>query len=289
MTSPASSVRVRGDSRGRRGEARGSDPARGGRTPSLRGESAFPGASAAAGGTRLSPGPRPAHRALSRGPPGRSTSGRAPPARGGDGAGAGPVPASSLGPGGRGSGRRAGEDGGAVSNLLLGAAPGAAPGEPRALSPPQSPAQQLLILRPGTSRGIPGRTRRVSGRPRQREMPEFRRCGTGGTRQSPAGPGAEATRSLPRGRRSHQTREGGSCPLPSQRLINNHSCVCVCVASRSRRGAAPRPAGPAAGTSAPAAVQAAAPTPLQGPPLGAEPAPHGPHPPRLLALALQRK
>ncbi|XP_071664955.1 uncharacterized protein [Patagioenas fasciata] len=67
MTSHASSVHVRGDSRGRQGRrpwgpraeasalvgARGNDPARGGWTLSLQGESVFPGASPALAGTRV--------------------------------------------------------------------------------------------------------------------------------------------------------------------------------------------------------------------------------------------
>lgn len=132
MTSPASSVRVRGDSRGRRGRrpwghrgeasalagAGGSDPARGGRTPSLRGESVFPGASPAKGGTRVSlsscgvrsclPGPPPPHsgRSLSSGSrPCQGTEGSTGEGRGGQavlcrgtGEGVGPVPAPSLRP-----------------------------------------------------------------------------------------------------------------------------------------------------------------------------------------------
>lgn len=175
MTSHASSVHVRGDSRGRRGRrpwgpraeasalvgARGSDPARGGRTPSLQGESVFPGASPALGGTRVplsscgvrAPCPRPRPRTRWRslcggasgavGPPlvAQSRPCRVPRARrrgegreghplqgvlGRHGPGPSPVPPTCLSARGKEATGRARKDRSAVSNLLLGDSPGTA-------------------------------------------------------------------------------------------------------------------------------------------------------------------
>lgn len=136
--------------------------ARGGRTPSLRGEGAFPGASAAVGGTRVSlnccgvraacPGsrprsPSPCGAAAEPAVPGyrglrRRGAGRGRPllrgdrGRRGSGPGPGPVPPIRPCVRGKAAAGQAGEDGSAVRNLLWGDSPGAAPGKPRTPSAP---------------------------------------------------------------------------------------------------------------------------------------------------------
>ena len=220
MTSPASSVHVRGDSRGRRGRrpwgprgeasalagAWGSDPARGGRTPSLRGESVFSGVSPAMGGTPVSlsscgvraarPDPRPrtpgapcpcAARRVEPAVPRYRGEGRAPFARGPAPAWARSQPRPSDLPmcEREGSGWAGGVGWQRCKSLAFGRLTWHCSwGAPDSLFPPQPRGRQLLSVHPGGGGGrapdgilyvIPGRsfqaTRRVSGRPWQRGMP----------------------------------------------------------------------------------------------------------------------
>lgn len=189
--------------------------------------------------------------------------------RGGRGPGPSPVPPTCPCVRGKEAAGRAGEDRKAVNHLLLGGSPGTAPGEPRNLSSlPSLLDSSSSACAPGAAAGEPpmtpytlspdGPSRRHGG---FRVGPGSEGChdfGGGGPAESPGaggraprdvavpaavrrppGPGAEATRSLPRGRRSHQTREEGSCRLPSKLLINNHPGRVGWVASTSTSGTAP--------------------------------------------------
>ncbi|XP_074698380.1 uncharacterized protein LOC141930862 [Strix aluco] len=95
-------------------------------------------------------------------------------------------------------------------------------------------------------------TRRVSDQPRQRAMPDIGGAGPAGSPwpggrapRDVAEPAAarrlrdrSRARRLPRGTRSHRTRQEGSCRLLSKLLINNHPGAGE-IASTSTRGTAP--------------------------------------------------
>lgn len=316
--------------------------ARGGRTPSLRGEGAFPGASAAVGGTRVSlnccgvraacPGSRP----RSPSPCGAAAEPAVPGYPGLRRRGAGQAPlAGRPGPAWvrsqprphpsdppvcerEGSGWAGGGGSQRCEEPALGRFTWRCSGEaPGSLCPPQPAGQQLLgrstgggggrapdgILHLTPGRVLPGDTAgfgsalaargAVISAVQDRQEAPGRAAEPGGTRRYPPrpvacrDPGQRRARSLPRGTRSQQRREGGSCCLPPKLLINNHP------GDRSRalrpgdvlsqgRGEAPRPAGPVPRASSAAAVEAGAPNRPPGPPLGARqrPQPRPPRPPR---------
>lgn len=261
LTSPASSLRVRGDSRGRRarrprgprGEASalagtwGSDTTRAGRTPFLRGESVFPGASPAAGGTNVSrssrrvraacPGPPHPGRSLSPGLAGPGHRGLRRPGEGWEpfARAPGPLACARRQPcpselpecEGKEAAGRAGEDSSAMSNLLVGDSPGAAPGKARSLSFLSSlPDSGSSAFTPGAAAGgdtlSPDgpcwlETRQGSCRPPQRGVSRLSRCGSAPspTAQSSAVPAAGRTRSL-RGRGGESCRPPAELPMDNQ-------------------------------------------------------------------------